>query len=66
MHPDDESKFGALTVLKDLSEHLGLSLTQRDLKEVDYEAQQSHGTPNHSELLFDSSSFGDNTVPYSS
>lgn len=30
-------------MLKDLSEHLGLSLTQRDLKEVDYEAQQSHG-----------------------
>eukprot|EP00435_Cladocopium_sp_Y103_P049464 s864_g14.t3 len=48
LHPDDESKIGALTVLKDLSEHLGLSLTQRDLKEVDYEAQQSngHGTPN--------------------
>lgn len=37
LHPDDESKIGALTVLKDLSEHLGLSLTQRDLKEVDYE-----------------------------
>ena len=44
LDPDDESKIGALAVLKDLSEHLGLRLTQRDLKEVDYEARHRDGT----------------------
>ena len=37
--PEDESKIGALKVLKGLSKHSGLNLSWQELKEVDYVAR---------------------------
>eukprot|EP00437_Effrenium_voratum_P021603 CAMPEP_0181411144 /NCGR_PEP_ID=MMETSP1110-20121109/7716_1 /TAXON_ID=174948 /ORGANISM="Symbiodinium sp., Strain CCMP421" /LENGTH=268 /DNA_ID=CAMNT_0023533739 /DNA_START=12 /DNA_END=818 /DNA_ORIENTATION=- len=36
-NPDDPSKIGALSVLRKLSDHLGLALTDQDLRVVDFE-----------------------------